>query len=115
MRTVFCPKEICRPSTRARRRSLSATGMPHENDISLPIAKLQGFVTKADTMSREDFLAGTHEADVSMFELAHNYEVTPGLSRTDEKRRPASGSFDRKRSCTDEQGPVLPKGARDTC
>ncbi len=85
--------------------SLSATGMPHKNDISLPIAKLEGFVKelghvfdtrypdfeiclfghvgdgnlhvnvmKPDAMSREDFLARTHEADATLFELVKKYE-----------------------------------------
>lgn len=85
--------------------SLSATGMPHKNDISLPIANLEGFVKelghvfetrypdfeiclfghvgdgnlhvnvmKPDAMSREDFLARTHEADATMFDLVRKYE-----------------------------------------
>lgn len=85
--------------------SLSATGMPHKNDISLPIAQLEGFVKelghvfatrypdfeiclfghvgdgnlhvnvmKPDAMSRDDFLARTHHADASMFELVQKYQ-----------------------------------------
>lgn len=85
--------------------SLSATGMPHKNDISLPIAKLEGFVSelgsvfesqypdfeiclfghvgdgnlhvnvmKPDAMSKEQFLARTHDADTTMFELVSKYQ-----------------------------------------
>ena len=84
--------------------SLSATGLPHKNDIALPIASLRGFcdelhvvfaarypgwevclfghigdgnlhvnVMKPDAMAKEDFLARTHEADASMFELVRRY------------------------------------------
>ena len=89
--------------------SLSATGMPHKNDISLPIARLEGFcaelealflarypgweiclfghigdgnlhvnVMKPDDMTKDAFLAKTHEADHAMFALvrAHGGSIS---------------------------------------
>ncbi|MDC3962649.1 FAD-binding oxidoreductase [Polyangium jinanense] len=84
--------------------SLSATGMPHKNDIALPIQELEGFcaelesvfdarypgweialfghigdgnlhvnVMKPDAMEKAAFLARTHEADHTMFELVRKY------------------------------------------
>ena len=84
--------------------SLSATGMPHKNDIALPIQELEGFcaelesvfearypgweialfghigdgnlhvnVMKPDAMEKAAFLAQTHEADHTMFELVRKY------------------------------------------
>ncbi|MDI1449019.1 FAD-binding oxidoreductase [Polyangium sp. 6x1] len=84
--------------------SLSATGMPHKNDIALPIQELEGFcaelesifearypgweialfghigdgnlhvnVMKPDAMEKSAFLAQTHEADHTMFELVRKY------------------------------------------
>ena len=85
--------------------SLSATGMPHKNDIALPIAELKDFcaefgrvfeeryagweiclfghigdgnlhvnVMKPDALSKEEFLARTHEADKDMFELVRKHK-----------------------------------------
>ena len=96
--------------------SLSATGMPHKNDISLPIAGLEAFVQelghvfetrypdfeiclfghvgdgnlhvnvmKPDAMPREEFLARTHEADATMFELV---EKTPRQRLGGARHRP---------------------------
>jgi FAD/FMN-containing dehydrogenase len=84
--------------------SLSATGLPHKNDIALPIQDLEGFcselesifearypgweialfghigdgnlhvnVMKPDDMEKSAFLAQTHEADHTMFELVRKY------------------------------------------
>ncbi|MRG95678.1 FAD-binding oxidoreductase [Polyangium spumosum] len=84
--------------------SLSATGMPHKNDIALPIQELEGFcaelesvfearypgweialfghigdgnlhvnVMKPDAMEKAAFLARTHEADHTMFDLVRKY------------------------------------------
>ena len=84
--------------------SLSATGLPHKNDIALPIAALEAFcaeleavfssrypgfeicnfghigdgnlhvnVMKPDTMSKEEFLAKTKEADHAMFTLVKKH------------------------------------------
>lgn len=84
--------------------SLSATGMPHKNDIALPIQDLEGFcselenvfsarypdweialfghigdgnlhvnIMKPDNMDKSAFLAKTHEADHTMFELVRKY------------------------------------------
>ncbi len=84
--------------------SLSATGMPHKNDIALPIKELEGFcaelesvfearypgweialfghigdgnlhvnVMKPEAMEKSVFLAQTHEADHTMFELVRKY------------------------------------------
>jgi FAD/FMN-containing dehydrogenase len=84
--------------------SLSATGLPHKNDIALPIAQLEAFtseldsvfiarypgwevclfghigdgnlhvnVMKPDDMSKEEFLAKTHDADHAMFALVKKH------------------------------------------
>lgn len=84
--------------------SLSATGMPHKNDIALPIQDLEGFcselesvfsarypnweialfghigdgnlhvnIMKPDNMDKAAFLAQTHDADHTMFELVRKY------------------------------------------
>src|SRR5262249_44465845 len=84
--------------------SLSATGLPHKNDIALPIARLEAFcaeldglfgarypgweiclfghigdgnlhvnVMKPDAMSKDEFLAKTHEADHAMFALVKKH------------------------------------------
>jgi FAD/FMN-containing dehydrogenase len=84
--------------------SLSATGMPHKNDIALPIQDLEGFcselenvfserypdweialfghigdgnlhvnIMKPDDLDKATFLAKTHEADHTMFELVRKY------------------------------------------
>jgi FAD/FMN-containing dehydrogenase len=84
--------------------SLSATGMPHKNDIALPIAELKNFcaelggvfaakypgweiclfghigdgnlhvnVMKPDAMDKAAFLAETHAADTTMFELVKKH------------------------------------------
>jgi FAD/FMN-containing dehydrogenase len=84
--------------------SLSATGLPHKNDVALPIAALEGFcaeldavfearypgweialfghigdgnlhinVMKPEALSKEDFLARTHEADHAIFSLVKAY------------------------------------------
>ena len=80
--------------------SLSATGLPHKNDIALPISQLRGFseaferllatqypgwelcvfghigdgnlhvnIMKPDALSKDEFLARTHEVDRDMFAL----------------------------------------------
>jgi FAD/FMN-containing dehydrogenase len=84
--------------------SLSATGLPHKNDIALPIAELEAFcaeldqffiesypgweialfghigdgnlhvnVMKPDDLSKEAFLARTHEADHAIFTLVKKH------------------------------------------
>ncbi|WP_437821419.1 FAD-binding oxidoreductase [Sorangium sp. So ce1078] len=84
--------------------SLSATGLPHKNDVSLPIQELEGFcseleslfearypgweialfghigdgnlhinVMKPDSLTREEFLRRTHEADHAIFTLVKKY------------------------------------------
>ena len=84
--------------------SLSATGLPHKNDVALPITELTGFcadlerffeesypgweialfghigdgnlhvnVMKPESLSREEFLARTHEADHAIFELVQKH------------------------------------------
>ncbi|MEO5726753.1 MAG: FAD-binding oxidoreductase, partial [Byssovorax sp.] len=84
--------------------SLSATGLPHKNDVALPITSLTGFcadlerffeasypgweialfghigdgnlhvnVMKPESLSREEFLARTHEADHAIFELVQKH------------------------------------------
>ena len=84
--------------------SLSATGLPHKNDIALPIGSLEAFVgdlntlmgsrylgweiclfghigdgnlhlnvMKPDTMSRDEFLAKTHDADTDVFTLVQKH------------------------------------------
>ncbi|EYF08778.1 FAD-binding oxidoreductase [Chondromyces apiculatus] len=89
--------------------SLSATGLPHKNDVALPISELSGFcaglddlfarrypgweiclfghigdgnlhinVMKPDDLTREQFLARTHEADHDIFALvkAHHGSIS---------------------------------------
>ena len=84
--------------------SLSATGLPHKNDVALPITELTGFcadlerffeesypgweialfghigdgnlhvnVMKPESLSREEFLARTHEADHAIFEIVQRH------------------------------------------
>jgi glycolate oxidase subunit GlcD len=84
--------------------ALSATGLPHKNDIALPIAALDAFcnefygvfaerypgweiclfghigdgnlhvnVMKPDALSKEEFLARTHEADRELFALVRKH------------------------------------------
>ena len=84
--------------------SLSATGMPHKNDIALPVASLEAFcaeldalldarypgwelclfghigdgnlhvnIMKPDDLSKDTFLARTHDADRDMFELVRRH------------------------------------------
>jgi len=85
--------------------SLTSTGLPHKNDIALPISRLDAFcadlealfvaeypgweiclfghvgdgnlhvnVMKPDAMSKERFLARTHEVDRQLFELVRRHE-----------------------------------------
>ncbi len=84
--------------------SLSATGLPHKNDIALPVAGLEAFcaeldavftarypgweiclfghigdgnlhvnVMKPDDVTKQAFLAQTHDADRTMFELVRRH------------------------------------------
>lgn len=84
--------------------SLAATGFPHKNDVSLPVARLESFCTelsrtfadtypdfevalfghigdgnlhinvmKPDGMEKSVFLAKTHAADTSLFELVRKH------------------------------------------
>jgi FAD/FMN-containing dehydrogenase len=85
--------------------ALSATGMPHKNDIALPVARLSKFcaeleallasrypdwelclfghigdgnlhvnIMKPEGLSKEEFLARTHEADKDLFELVQAHQ-----------------------------------------
>jgi FAD/FMN-containing dehydrogenase len=85
--------------------SLSATGLPHKNDVALPVAALEAFcaeldsvfaarypdweicnfghigdgnlhinIMKPDSLTKEAFLARTHEADRDMFELVRRHK-----------------------------------------